>query len=275
MSSPEKDLPNEISYGDELTRIWESLPLEDKQRALERIRIGPSPLRHLHDVRDAILNGDPLPAYPPQNADILPDIQDPEVMPWGQQVEAESAAMGSIAQTGPIHVSMPLRGDYVLEAAPWPPLSRQQVVELHEALVTFCSEWAQSWSLTPEHLELKQRGAGARLAKTLLSLGIGTPLTEEEIQEVVAKVQDPEGFACLDERTVDPKTFATSPLGRKNCGTCRNCNLPYSMACAIAAEGTSTRRWRDGLSMDALSEEKLLAQLTSTAGHCPGWEAKP
>lgn len=69
--------------------------------------------------------------------------------------------------------------------------------------------------------------------------------------------------------------FEDEAKGRRNCGTCRNCNWPHSILCAIAAEGTPQRRWRDALSMDAISDEMLIQQLTTAADGCPGWEPRP
>lgn len=70
---------------------------------------------------------------------------------------------------------------------PWPPLSREQVVELHEALVRFmrtCTEREDfNW-------------AARVLSVALRQLGIGTPpttrrWTEDQLQQAVEEVQEP------------------------------------------------------------------------------------
>ena len=126
----------------------------------------------------------------------VPDLQDPEVMPdpvmdrrltsWAQQVEAESDAAG--------HEAKP-------SSPPWPPLSREQVVELHEALVAFQEEMrTDDTTYRDNPVALNQaHGAAARgLRMVLWSLNIGTPQPPPRQEENLG------GFACLDERRMGP-----------------------------------------------------------------------
>lgn len=190
---------------------------------------------------------------------------------------------------------------------PWPPLSREQVVELHEALIEF--------------LKAPMK-APNRLAMRLLALNIGTPpqsrrWTNDDIQAALEKREEPTAslvssplgatlcplcrgsgqarsvqqinpdgsyepkdaplvncMVCEGTGQISPEDEVQEEV-KRNCGTCRNVNLPFSMRCAIADEGTAQRGWRDRLAIRSTSEQQLIDLLISSETPCPGWEPKP
>ena len=79
--------------------------------------------------------------------------------------------------------------------APWPPLSREQVVKLHEALVAFRREMEASKGIrSHEDQQDMIWGAAVELDGLLVEMGIGSPpptrtWTHEEVAKVAEEVQ--------------------------------------------------------------------------------------
>ena len=184
---------------------------------------------------------------------------------------------------------------------PWPPLSREQVVELHEALIEF--------------LKAPMR-APNRLAMRLLALNIGTPpqprrWTNDDIQAALEKREEPTDF------------LSSSPLGVKPCPLCKGSGQARSvqqinpdgsyepkdapLVNCMVCEGTGqispgdevqeevkhncwtcSRAVRGKIGCDLMANHGWLNMLVASArcgmdlveksqkaDHCPGWEAKP
>ena len=99
-------------------------------------------------------------------------------------------------------------------AGPWPPLSREQVVELHEALVSFRTAYNECGGRTGnlgDPLMLQELWA---LGELLERLNIGTPpqprrWTNDDIQAALEKREEPTDF------------LSSSPLGVKPCPLCK------------------------------------------------------
>lgn len=162
-------------------------------------------------------NSNDIKKFPPESDLDLPNQQ--EFVPmedavttahlqksWTQEVEEESLAQSRAQEsagcvtvlTETRTITIPQGAYTMLEVEPWPPLSREQVVELHEALVAWgrasmrckreCGNWDDGY-FADEHL---------RLSRLLEHLNIGTPQPPPHQEENLG------GFACLDERRMAP-----------------------------------------------------------------------
>ena len=130
-------------------------------------------------------------------------------------------------------------GFTALATDPWPPLSREQVVELHEALRDFTTDMTSARApMSDEDQANTIWSAAVELHGTLERLGIGTPpttrrWTEDQLQQAVEEVQEP---MMVSARLVDHEGNPVDP-----------------------------RR----------VERNTVVRVAITADHCPGWEQKP
>ena len=150
--------------------------------------------------------------------------------------------------------------------APWPPLSREQVAELHQELVEFYAGMKRCVDLG---INDSARAAYAeRLTIVLHRLGIGSPpptrtWTHEEIAKVAEEVQvEPPKRNCW---TCDhDKVFGG--------GTAHICTaLPPRRSKGTGDSPTvkAISAWTDSQTLDA----SLMPPKDSDG--CPGWEPKP
>lgn len=175
------------------------------------------------------------PAPPMQEMPFSMD-QEPTVMPgFTAPVDQDIVRSTSDQQV----LAAPLGSYDRLELEPWPPLSREQVVELHCALC----DWSRAFkpALTPAECLGRmqtQLSADESLLALLQRLGIGTPAptkrwSEDQLQQAVEEVQEP---MMVSARLVDHEGNPVDP-----------------------------RR----------VERNTVVRVAITADHCPGWEQKP
>lgn len=192
---------------------------------------------------------------------------------------------------------------------PWPPLSREQVVELHEALRAFQEDWALSMRLWGAMMDLKQRGAAARLSLALNGLGIGTPpqsrrWTNDDIQAALEKHErellDRVGLpkhvlspgpasateiallSAMEARRMQgaweepTASLVSSPLGevRHNCWTCKH-NLTGVGAWGCSSQEMGTVRWLSQMANELLPQDDGSRMPSKLSNGCPGWEPTP
>lgn len=119
-----------------------------------------------------------------------------EAMPLPARQEAMKRALDE--EIGPVAMMSPTSGlTSIPLGAPWPPLSREQVVELHQELVEFYAGMKRCVDLG---INDSARAAYAeRLTIVLHRLGIGSPpptrtWTHEEVAKVAEEVQQRSGL---------------------------------------------------------------------------------
>ena len=179
--------------------------------------------------------------------------QEPEVMP------------GFLAPT-----TQRQEGAQSPEASPWPPLSRKQVVELHEAL----SRWLRAIQSADNATDWASHvwSANDALRTCLLDMGIQpieepTPATKWAMLEAV--------LAVLAEREAKA-SLASSPLGvvKHNCWTCKH-SRPERGGLLCWATTADALPWLNGVvnSIGIRGDGQMM--LEQTADGCPGWEPKP
>lgn len=184
--------------------------------------------------------------------------------------------------------------------APWPPLSREQVVELHEGLVAFRGEMEASKGIrSHEDQQDMIWGAAVELDGLLVELGIGSPpptrtWTHEEVAKVAEEVQQRSGLPRHTEgrapttatelailESMGWKSPADEPRRqegqweeppKRNCWTCKHAGFKSSRygykyaTCGSPVGGASywvTKQILDGEEMPPKDSDG-----------CPGWEPK-
>lgn len=217
-------------------------------------------------------NSNDIKKFPPESDLDLPDQREFVPMedevttahlskPWSQEVEEEGLAQsGAQESAGCVTVLTETRtitipqGAYtMLEVEPWPPLSREQVVELHEALTTFVRESRD----TKTHLDLERvlnwpKHAWA-LFEALERLGIG------------------------HSRPIPPTTPVEEPKPtvNRNCWTCKHDYQTEDGGtlhfCHIAHRNEPVAEWVDNYVSPKIEDRGMPPQ---GADGCPGWSPK-
>lgn len=171
----------------------------------------------------------------------------------------------------PPSMSIPL-----LDTSPWPPLSREQVVQLHEGLVA----WRRAESRVGTHTRASYNARNPQnvddqLFNLLVDLGIGSPppkrtWTHEEVARAADKIQmaQEEGFVPKPPPAAEPQ--------KRNCWSCSH-NQGLSNYCDRLRErliGTKVRDWIQATPLSALGEDPENMP-SKDSDNCPGWEPKP
>lgn len=280
MSSPEKDFPDsEMSVMCAPRRIVCDAHTCFGKPRIEGTRL--SPLLFVGMTREQVVE-----AWPHLD---LTDEEWTAIQRWldsaegrrAQQQEPTGMPGFEAARGGPLPPKVTL-----LIGEGWPPLSREQVVELHEALVSFVQEMSSARKpMSSDDQQTTIWGAAVGLHGLLERLNIGTPpqprrWTDDDIQAALEKHELPTaildkltplgGFACLDERRMLPPEEEP----KHNCGTCQHYHQPSEMGCGVMVTSPGARMWRMNAGA-ALSDAQLQAWLEQSGDGCPGWEPKP
>jgi len=194
----------------------------------------------------------------------FPPGQDPEVMP------------GFLAPdpTSSLTVTLPLPGDPSSQASPWPPLSREQVVKLHEALTEFLSMMDHGYG-GPNDEQMDAATAARRLEPKLLALGLGMLPIQTPRGRTISEIEPALSRWLRDIQSADNATDWASHVWSAN-DALRTSLL--EMGIQPAEEPTFQTKW--AMLEAVLAEREATAALASSPlgvvrHNCPGGEPKP